>query len=116
MGHTLLLPTQVHFTFCVTVCCVGTTAIPCSDCDPLPRFLMKCFMAASTGQPVPPSVTYLAAGKPGKCPAKNKLDFLSPDIYTEAYQHVAIRSVRGMADGVSLFDIRNVLSSASSLL
>uniref|UniRef100_A0A803VIZ4 Acyl-coenzyme A oxidase n=1 Tax=Ficedula albicollis TaxID=59894 RepID=A0A803VIZ4_FICAL len=55
------------------------------------RFLIKCFMAASAGQPVPPSVTYLAAVKHGKCPAKNKLDFLSPDIYIEAYQHVAVR-------------------------
>ncbi|NXT77838.1 ACOX2 oxidase, partial [Zapornia atra] len=55
------------------------------------RFLIKCFMAARAGQPVPPSVTYLATEKLGKCPARNKLDFLSPDIYTEAYQHTAIR-------------------------
>ncbi|NXI39717.1 ACOX2 oxidase, partial [Galbula dea] len=61
------------------------------------RFLIKCFMAASTGQPVPPSVTYLAAVKPGKCPAKNKLDFLRPDIYTEAYQHMAARLVSSTA-------------------
>ncbi|XP_009073492.1 PREDICTED: peroxisomal acyl-coenzyme A oxidase 2 [Acanthisitta chloris] len=61
------------------------------------RFLIKCFMAASSGQPVPPSVTYLAAVKPGKCPAKNKLDFLSPDIYTEAYQHVAFRLINSTA-------------------
>ncbi|NXI59991.1 ACOX2 oxidase, partial [Chloroceryle aenea] len=61
------------------------------------RFLIKCFMAASTGQPVPPSVTYLAAGKPGKCPAQNKLHFLNPDIYTEAYQHAAARLVSSAA-------------------
>lgn len=109
MGHTLLLLTQAHLTFCMTICCVGITTIPCSDCHPLPRFLIKCFMAASTGQPVPPSVTYLAAVTPEKCPAKNKLDFLSPDIYIEAYQHMAARSVQRMGDAVSLFDIRNVL-------
>lgn len=62
------------------------------------RFLIKCFMAASAGQPVPPSVTYLAAVKHGKCPAKNKLDFLSPDIYTEAYQHVAVRLTSSTAE------------------
>ncbi|POI34990.1 hypothetical protein CIB84_001256 [Bambusicola thoracicus] len=61
------------------------------------RFLIKCFSAASAGQPVPPSVTYLAAMKPGKCPAKDKLDFLSPDIYTEAYQHAAIRLISSTA-------------------
>ncbi|NXH13619.1 ACOX2 oxidase, partial [Bucco capensis] len=61
------------------------------------RFLIKCFMAASAGQPVPPSVTYLAAVKPGKCPAKNKLDFLSPDIYMEAYRHTAARLVSSTA-------------------
>ncbi|XP_074951938.1 peroxisomal acyl-coenzyme A oxidase 2 isoform X3 [Phalacrocorax aristotelis] len=61
------------------------------------RFLIKCFSIASTGQPVPPSVTYLAAVKHGKCPAKNKLDFLRPDIYTEAYQHVATRLVSSTA-------------------
>ncbi|KFQ46965.1 Peroxisomal acyl-coenzyme A oxidase 2, partial [Nestor notabilis] len=61
------------------------------------RFLIKCFMAASAGHPVPPSVTYLAAVKPGKCPAKNKLDFLSPDIYTNAYQHAAVRLISSAA-------------------
>ncbi|XP_026713484.1 peroxisomal acyl-coenzyme A oxidase 2 [Athene cunicularia] len=61
------------------------------------RFLIKCLRAASTGQPVPPSVTYLAAVKPGKCPAKNKLEFLSPKIYTEAYQHMAARLVSSAA-------------------
>ncbi|XP_009984459.1 PREDICTED: peroxisomal acyl-coenzyme A oxidase 2 [Tauraco erythrolophus] len=61
------------------------------------RFLIKCFMATSAGQPVPPSVTYLAAVKSRKCPAKNKLDFLSPDIYTEAYQHVAVRLISSTA-------------------
>ncbi|NXP70043.1 ACOX2 oxidase, partial [Ramphastos sulfuratus] len=61
------------------------------------RFLIKCFMAASAGQPVPPSVTYLAAVKPRRCPAKEKLDFLSPDIYTEAYQHMAARLVSSTA-------------------
>ncbi|XP_061864095.1 peroxisomal acyl-coenzyme A oxidase 2 isoform X2 [Colius striatus] len=57
------------------------------------RFLVKCLKAVSTGQPVPPSVTYLAAVKPGKCPAKNKSDFLCSDIYTEAYQHMAARLI-----------------------
>ncbi|NWS42333.1 ACOX2 oxidase, partial [Probosciger aterrimus] len=61
------------------------------------RFLIKCFMAASAGHPVPPSVTYLAAVKPGKCPAKNKFDFLSPDIYTQAYQHAAVRLISSTA-------------------
>uniref|UniRef100_A0A8B9SGT2 Acyl-coenzyme A oxidase n=1 Tax=Anas platyrhynchos TaxID=8839 RepID=A0A8B9SGT2_ANAPL len=61
------------------------------------RFLVKCFAAASAGQPVPQSVTYLAAVKPGKCPAKNKLDFLNPDIYVEAYQHTAIRLLSSTA-------------------
>ncbi|NXC16136.1 ACOX2 oxidase, partial [Corythaeola cristata] len=61
------------------------------------RFLIKCFMATITGQPVPSSVTYLAAVKAGKCPAKNKLDFLSPDVYTEAYQHVAVRLISSTA-------------------
>ncbi|NWY55330.1 ACOX2 oxidase, partial [Chionis minor] len=61
------------------------------------RFLIKCFMAASTGQHIPPSVTYLAAVKPKKCPAKNKLDFLRPDIYTEAYQHTAVRLISSTA-------------------
>ncbi|KFV99113.1 Peroxisomal acyl-coenzyme A oxidase 2, partial [Eurypyga helias] len=61
------------------------------------RFLVKCFTAASTGQPIPPSVTYLAAAKPGTCPARNKMDFLSPDIYTEAYQHTAVRLVSSTA-------------------
>ncbi|NWW88580.1 ACOX2 oxidase, partial [Rhynochetos jubatus] len=61
------------------------------------RFLVKCFMAASTGQLVPPSVTYLAAAKPGTCPARNKADFLSPDVYTEAYQHMAVRLVSSTA-------------------
>ncbi|XP_065543503.1 peroxisomal acyl-coenzyme A oxidase 2 isoform X2 [Lathamus discolor] len=61
------------------------------------RFLIKCFMAASAGHPVPPSVTYLAAGKPGKCPAKNKFDFLSPDIYTQAYRHAAVRLISSTA-------------------
>ncbi|KFO91755.1 Peroxisomal acyl-coenzyme A oxidase 2, partial [Buceros rhinoceros silvestris] len=61
------------------------------------RFLIKSFAAASTGQPVPPSVTYLAAMKPGKCPAKSKSDFLSPDIYTEAYQHMAARLISSTA-------------------
>uniref|UniRef100_A0A8B9VIR2 Acyl-coenzyme A oxidase n=1 Tax=Anas zonorhyncha TaxID=75864 RepID=A0A8B9VIR2_9AVES len=61
------------------------------------RFLVKCFTAASAGQPVPQSVTYLAAVKPGKCPAKNKLDFLNPDIYVEAYQHTAIRLLSSTA-------------------
>ncbi|NWX16319.1 ACOX2 oxidase, partial [Aegotheles bennettii] len=61
------------------------------------RFLIKCFMEASTGQSVPPSVTYLAAVKPGKCPAKNKLDFLRPDIYIEAYRHTAARLVSSTA-------------------
>ncbi|PKU37735.1 peroxisomal acyl-coenzyme a oxidase 2 [Limosa lapponica baueri] len=61
------------------------------------RFLIKCFMAASTGQSIPPSVTYLAATKAGKCPAKNKLDFLRPDIYTEAYQHTAVRLISSTA-------------------
>ncbi|OXB66220.1 hypothetical protein ASZ78_000645 [Callipepla squamata] len=62
-----------------------------------PGFLIKCFAAASAGQPVPPSVTYLAAMKPGKCPAKDKLDFLSPDMYTDAYQHAAIRLISSTA-------------------
>ncbi|NWR79065.1 ACOX2 oxidase, partial [Centropus unirufus] len=57
------------------------------------RFLIKCFMAASAGQPIPPSVAYLAAVNAGKCPAKNKLDFLRPDIYTEAYRHTAVRLI-----------------------
>ncbi|OPJ71943.1 peroxisomal acyl-coenzyme A oxidase 2 isoform A [Patagioenas fasciata monilis] len=61
------------------------------------RFLIKCFSAASAGQPVPPSVIYLSVMKAGKCPAKNKLDFLSPDIYTEAYQHAAVRLVSSTA-------------------
>ncbi|NXO04590.1 ACOX2 oxidase, partial [Rhinopomastus cyanomelas] len=61
------------------------------------RFLFKCFMAASSGQAVPPSVAYLAAVKPRKCPAKSKFDFLSPDIYTEAYQHMAARLVSSTA-------------------
>ncbi|OXB78709.1 UNVERIFIED_CONTAM: hypothetical protein H355_002674 [Colinus virginianus] len=61
------------------------------------RFLIKCFTAASAGQPVPPSVTYLAAMKPGKCPAKDKLDFLRPDMYTDAYQHAAIRLISSTA-------------------
>ncbi|XP_069721789.1 peroxisomal acyl-coenzyme A oxidase 2 [Phaenicophaeus curvirostris] len=61
------------------------------------RFLVKCFMAASAGQSIPPSVTYLAAVKPRKCPAKSKLDFLSPDIYTEAYQHTAVRLISSTA-------------------
>ncbi|KFO80649.1 Peroxisomal acyl-coenzyme A oxidase 2, partial [Cuculus canorus] len=61
------------------------------------RFLIKCFMAASAGQPIPPSVTYLAAVKPGKCPAKSKLDFLNPDIYIEAYQHTAVRLISSTA-------------------
>ncbi|XP_013804327.2 peroxisomal acyl-coenzyme A oxidase 2 [Apteryx mantelli] len=55
------------------------------------RFLIKCFMAASAGQPIPPSVTYLSSAKPGKCPAKDKLDFLSPDVYLKAYEQMAIR-------------------------
>ncbi|XP_061864098.1 peroxisomal acyl-coenzyme A oxidase 2 isoform X4 [Colius striatus] len=59
----------------------------------MPGFLVKCLKAVSTGQPVPPSVTYLAAVKPGKCPAKNKSDFLCSDIYTEAYQHMAARLI-----------------------
>uniref|UniRef100_A0A8C2YEP2 Acyl-coenzyme A oxidase n=1 Tax=Coturnix japonica TaxID=93934 RepID=A0A8C2YEP2_COTJA len=53
--------------------------------------------STSTSSPVPPSVTYLAAMKPRKCPAKDKLDFLSPDIYTEAYQHAAIRLISSTA-------------------
>ncbi|NWU94842.1 ACOX2 oxidase, partial [Upupa epops] len=61
------------------------------------RFLFKCFMAARSGQSVPPSVAYLAAVKPGKCPAKKKFDFLSPDIYIEAYQHMAARLVSSTA-------------------
>ncbi|NWU63567.1 ACOX2 oxidase, partial [Pterocles burchelli] len=61
------------------------------------RFLTKCFSAAHAGQPVPPSVMYLAAGKPGTCPARNKLDFLRPDIYTEAYQHTAVRLISSTA-------------------
>ncbi|NXK49734.1 ACOX2 oxidase, partial [Chauna torquata] len=61
------------------------------------RFLIKCFTAASAGRPIPPSVTYLAAVKPRKCPAKEKLDFLSPDVYTEAYQHTAIRLLSSTA-------------------
>ncbi|NWH78462.1 ACOX2 oxidase, partial [Piaya cayana] len=61
------------------------------------RFLVKCFMAASAGQSIPPSVTYLAAAKPRKCPAKSKLDFLSPDIYIEAYQHTAVRLISSTA-------------------
>lgn len=104
MGQTLLLLTQAHFTFCVTICCVRITSRPCSNCYPLPRFLIKSFVAASAGQPVPPSVAYLAAVKPGKCPAKSKSDFLSPDIYTAAYQHMAARSVMDerMGDRASL--------------
>lgn len=74
-----------------------------SDLYTLSRFLIKCFSAASAGQPVPPSVTYLAAMKPGKCPAKDKLDFLNPDVYTEAYQHAAIRSVRRKGEEVSVW-------------
>ncbi|KAM6059619.1 peroxisomal acyl-coenzyme A oxidase 2 isoform 5-T5 [Theristicus caerulescens] len=62
-----------------------------------PGFLNKCFVAASAGRPVPPSVTYLAAVKPGKCPANKKSDFLSPHIYTEAYQHTAVRLVSSTA-------------------
>ncbi|KAM6121146.1 peroxisomal acyl-coenzyme A oxidase 2 [Pterocles gutturalis] len=61
------------------------------------RFLTKCFTAARAGQPVPPSVTYLAAVKPGTCPAQNKLDFLNPDVYTEAYQHMAVRLISSTA-------------------
>uniref|UniRef100_A0A8C7E9Y7 Acyl-coenzyme A oxidase n=1 Tax=Nothoprocta perdicaria TaxID=30464 RepID=A0A8C7E9Y7_NOTPE len=57
------------------------------------RFLIKCFMAASAGQRVPPSVTYLSSVKSGKCPAKDKSDFLRPEIYLKAYEQMAVRSV-----------------------
>ncbi|XP_064375162.1 peroxisomal acyl-coenzyme A oxidase 2 isoform X4 [Dromaius novaehollandiae] len=61
------------------------------------RFLIKCFMAASAGQPIPPSVTYLSSMKPRNCPAKDKLDFLSPDIYLKAYEQTAIRLLSSSA-------------------
>ncbi|NWI13616.1 ACOX2 oxidase, partial [Crypturellus soui] len=61
------------------------------------RFLIKCFMAASAGQPVPPSVTYLSSAKPGKCPAKNKSDFLNPEFYLKAYEQMASRLISSSA-------------------
>ncbi|KGL73967.1 Peroxisomal acyl-coenzyme A oxidase 2, partial [Tinamus guttatus] len=61
------------------------------------RFLIKCFMAASAGQPIPPSVTYLSSVKPGKCPAKDKSDFLSPETYLKAYEQMAIRLISSSA-------------------
>uniref|UniRef100_A0A8C8SXE2 Acyl-coenzyme A oxidase n=1 Tax=Pelusios castaneus TaxID=367368 RepID=A0A8C8SXE2_9SAUR len=61
------------------------------------RFLVKCFGAVLSGQPVPASVVYLSAVDSGKCQAWTKMDFLKPDIYAEAYRHRATRLLRNAA-------------------
>lgn len=61
------------------------------------RFLIKCFAAAQTDQVLPPSVIYLTTPRAKKCRAKNKLDFLNPEIYIEAYEHRAYRNIQNAA-------------------
>lgn len=48
---------------------------------------------AQMGQPLPSSVAYFSSVNFGKCQAQEKMDFLNPDIYTDAYKHRALRLV-----------------------
>ncbi|XP_019392298.1 PREDICTED: peroxisomal acyl-coenzyme A oxidase 2 isoform X2 [Crocodylus porosus] len=61
------------------------------------RFLVKCLGAARSGQPVPPSVAYLSAVNSERCLVRDKRDLLQPDVYVEAYRHVAIRVLSSAA-------------------
>ncbi|XP_078517631.1 peroxisomal acyl-coenzyme A oxidase 2 [Lissotriton helveticus] len=61
------------------------------------RFLIKCCAAAQTGQALPQSVIYFTSPRAKKCRAKNKLDFLNPEIYIEAYEHKAYRLIQNAA-------------------
>ncbi|KAM5280027.1 peroxisomal acyl-coenzyme A oxidase 2 [Ctenodactylus gundi] len=61
------------------------------------RFLVKSYLQAqaspgSTAQkPLPQSVAYLAVPHQAKCSAQKAADFLSPELYTVAWAHVAAR-------------------------
>ncbi|XP_070594233.1 peroxisomal acyl-coenzyme A oxidase 2 isoform X2 [Erythrolamprus reginae] len=61
------------------------------------RFLIKCYGMAQMGQPLPSSVAYFSSVNFGKCQAREKNDFLNPDIYTDAYKHRALRFIRNVA-------------------
>ncbi|XP_070792936.1 peroxisomal acyl-coenzyme A oxidase 2 isoform X1 [Pituophis catenifer annectens] len=61
------------------------------------RFLIKCYGMAQMGQPLPSSVAYFSSVNFGKCQAQEKMDFLNPDIYTDAYKHRALRFTRNAA-------------------
>lgn len=91
----------------------------CADGYLVPRFLVKCLGAAHSGQPVPPSVAYLSAANSERCLVRDKRDFLQPDVYVEAYRHVAIRSVVGcwgvQAGGFAQHATREALGPKSIL-
>uniref|UniRef100_A0A6J0TYC2 Acyl-coenzyme A oxidase n=1 Tax=Pogona vitticeps TaxID=103695 RepID=A0A6J0TYC2_9SAUR len=66
------------------------------------RFLIKCFGAAINGKPLPPSVAYLSSENLGKCRAKEKRDFLNPDVYADAYRQRAFRMLRKAANKLQM--------------
>nr|XP_014344984.1 PREDICTED: peroxisomal acyl-coenzyme A oxidase 2 [Latimeria chalumnae] len=57
------------------------------------RFLVKSLDRAHSGQSLPASVAYLSVQQSSGCSAKDKVDFLNPYIYIEAYKHRASRVI-----------------------
>ncbi|KAJ7317100.1 hypothetical protein JRQ81_003262 [Phrynocephalus forsythii] len=66
------------------------------------RFLIKCLGAATSGKPLPPSVAYLSSRSFGKCEAKEKGDFLNPDVYMDAYRQRSFRLLRTAASKLQM--------------
>uniref|UniRef100_UPI00398EDA9D peroxisomal acyl-coenzyme A oxidase 2-like n=1 Tax=Pristiophorus japonicus TaxID=55135 RepID=UPI00398EDA9D len=58
------------------------------------RFLMKCLTKVDCGEPLPQSVSYLSEPISLHCSAKEKMDFLKPFMYIEAYKHRAHRLIK----------------------
>ncbi|XP_049632143.1 peroxisomal acyl-coenzyme A oxidase 2 isoform X2 [Suncus etruscus] len=64
------------------------------------RFLVKTYLqaqasrGASPQMSLPQSVAYLATPGQPKCPAQRAADFLCPELYTTAWEHVAARLIK----------------------
>ncbi|XP_053326091.1 peroxisomal acyl-coenzyme A oxidase 2 [Spea bombifrons] len=62
------------------------------------RFLIKCFAGAQSGQPLPPSASYLSSPVSRRCQASGPSGFLNPDVYLEIYKHRAYRLIASAAN------------------
>lgn len=64
------------------------------------RFLVKTYLQAQASRgaspktSLPQSVAYLATPGQPKCPAQRAADFLRPELYTTAWEHVAARLIK----------------------